>query len=92
MGPGPAKSKKVLDVFLLEETLPDLLDFLLGKEDSGGVGLRAEQARKTSGATCCFAAAAAYGSRFLSVVVCVGLVGAANITIFSTMVLYKHIL
>lgn len=50
------KSKKVLDVFSLEETLPDLLDFLLGMEDSGGVGLSAEQVRSRRGRNVyCFA-------------------------------------
>eukprot|EP00904_Undaria_pinnatifida_P009057 jgi/Undpi1/5281/HiC_scaffold_2.g00562.m1 len=43
--PGSKIGKKVLDVFYLEETLPDLLDLLLGEEEKGGVGLKPEQVR-----------------------------------------------
>lgn len=41
--PGSKVGKKVLDVFFLEETLPELLDLLLGDEGEGGVGLAAKQ-------------------------------------------------
>lgn len=51
---GSKTGKKFLDVFFLEETLPELLDLLLGEEheeeegvDVGGVGLAPEQVRTT---------------------------------------------
>ncbi|CAB1105706.1 unnamed protein product [Ectocarpus sp. CCAP 1310/34] len=43
---GSKTGKKFLDVYFVEETLPDLLDLLLGEEgEGGGIGLDRKQAR-----------------------------------------------
>ncbi|CAM9470367.1 unnamed protein product, partial [Ectocarpus fasciculatus] len=43
---GSKTGQKFLDVYFVEETLPDLLDLLLGEEgEGGGVGLDRKQAR-----------------------------------------------
>ena len=41
--PGSKVGKKVLDIYFLKETLPELLNLLLGDEENGGVGLSTEQ-------------------------------------------------
>ncbi|CAN0080059.1 unnamed protein product [Ascophyllum nodosum] len=43
--PGSKVGKKVLDIYFLKETLPELLNLLLGDEENGGVGLSTEQVR-----------------------------------------------
>ncbi|CBJ31906.1 conserved unknown protein [Ectocarpus siliculosus] len=44
---GSKTGKKFLDVYFVEETLPDLLDLLLGEEgEGGGVGLDRKQVRE----------------------------------------------
>ncbi|CAN0554939.1 unnamed protein product, partial [Ectocarpus sp. 12 AP-2014] len=44
---GSKTGKKFLDVYFVEETLPDLLDLLLGEEgEEGGIGLDRKQARR----------------------------------------------
>lgn len=40
---GAQTGKKFLDVYFLEETLPELLDLLLGKEGGHGIGLAPKQ-------------------------------------------------
>lgn len=46
--PGAKSNKKFLDVYFLEETLPDLLELLLGGEAAGGVGLTPGQVKETT--------------------------------------------